>query len=248
MRHTQRGGVAPGAPNLVSVLHLVRHGQASFGQDNYDRLSELGVRQARLTGQHLRDLGLKLDAAYCGSLSRQLDTARAALDCLDSPPALQSLPEFDEYDSGPIIKALLPVMRQEAPELDTVAQNMFRDRKSFQLIYEAAMLRWIGGRHDDLVPETWSAFLGRVDRGLERVRAENGRGRAVAVFTSGGPIAAVLRLALGLSDERALRLTWVIKNASLSSFFYDDQRLSLSLFNSTAHLELAGEPGLVTYR
>lgn len=232
----------------MSVLHLVRHGQASFGQDNYDRLSDLGLRQARITGQHLHELGVRLDAAYCGSLSRQLDTARAALGCLETPPPLQDLPEFDEYDSGPIIKALLPVMRQEVPELEAVAQNMFRDRKSFQLIYEAAMLRWISGRHDDLVPETWSAFLGRIARGLERVRAENGRGRAVAIFTSGGPIAAMLRLALDLADERALRLTWVIKNASLSSFFYDDQRLTLSLFNSTAHLELTGDPGLVTYR
>lgn len=241
-------GVAPGASSLVSILHLVRHGQASFGQDNYDRLSDLGFKQARITGRHLRDLGLKLDAAYCGRLSRQVDTARAALACLDSSPPLRELPEFDEYDSGPIIKALLPVMRQEVPELDAVTQDMFRDRKSFQLIYEAAMLRWISGRHDALVPESWSAFLGRVARGLERVRDENGRGRAVAIFTSGGPIAAVLRLALDLADERALRLTWVIKNASLSSFFYDDQRLTLSLFNSTAHLELAGEPGLVTYR
>lgn len=232
----------------MSVLHLVRHGQASFGQDNYDRLSELGFRQARITGQHLHALGLRLDAAYCGRLSRQLDTARTALAGLDAPPPLQDLPEFNEYDSGPIIKALLPVMRQEAPELDAVARNMFRDRKSFQLIYEAAMLRWISGRHDDLVPETWRAFLGRIDRALARVRAENGRGRNVVIFTSGGPIAAVLRLALELGDERALRLTWVIKNASLSSFFYDDQRLSLSLFNCTAHLELAGEPGLVTYR
>lgn len=232
----------------MSVLHLVRHGQASFGQDNYDRLSDLGFRQARLTGQHLRDLGLKLDAAYCGGLSRQRDTAQAALGCLESPPPLTSLPEFDEYDSGPIIRALLPVLRREAPELDRVSQAMFRDRKSFQLIYEAAMLRWISGRHDDLVPETWSAFLARIHRALARVRAENGRGRAVAVFTSGGPIAAVLRLALGLDDQRALRLTWVIKNASLSSFLFDDQRLTLSLFNSTAHLELTGEPGLVTYR
>lgn len=232
----------------MSVLHLVRHGQASFGQDDYDRLSDLGLRQARLTGQHLRDLGLKLDAAYCGRLSRQVDTARAALAHLESPPPLRELPEFDEYDSGPIIKSLLPVLRQEVPELDAVARDMFRDRRSFQLIYEAAMLRWISGRHDELVPETWSAFLARIDRALSRVRAENGRGRAVVIFTSGGPIAAVARQALGLSDERALRLTWVIRNASLSSFFYDDQRLTLSLFNSTAHLELAGEPGLVTYR
>jgi len=38
----------------MSDLYLIRHGQASFGKDNYDRLSPLGIRQARiLSGESL---------------------------------------------------------------------------------------------------------------------------------------------------------------------------------------------------
>ncbi|MCB2190169.1 MAG: histidine phosphatase family protein [Deltaproteobacteria bacterium] len=232
----------------MSVLYMMRHGQASFGQKNYDQLSELGRRQAALTGEHLARLEVNFDTAYCGTMSRQQDTARAALEALPSPPPLRVLPEFNEYDSGPIIKSLLPTMKEEDPQAVQAAQRMFEDRKAFQVIYEGAMQRWISGRYQLEQGEAWQDFLARSRAALERVRQDNGRGKTVLVFTSGGPISAALRQALSLDDETALRLTWVIKNASLSSFFYNDRDFSLSLFNSTAHLELHREPGLITYR
>lgn len=232
----------------MSVIYLIRHGQASFGQADYDRLSELGQRQARLTGEHLASLGLRLDAAYCGGQARQADTAAHALAALPQAPELIREPGFDEYDSGAIIAALLPAMQAERPELARLAAGMYADRRAFQMVYEGAMRRWIEDRHPLGGAETWPRFQERTRQALDRVRAENGRGRTVAVFTSGGPISAVMRMALGLDDAMALRLTWVIKNASVSAFFYDESRLTLTLFNSTAHLELAGLPGLITYR
>ncbi|MFH1058214.1 MAG: histidine phosphatase family protein [Pseudomonadota bacterium] len=232
----------------MSVIYLIRHGQASFGQANYDRLSELGQRQARLTGEHLAQLGLNFAAAYCGSQARQADTAQNALAALPGSPALIRDPDLDEYDSAAIISALLPGMQADHPELAGQVAGMYSDRRAFQAVYESAMRRWITGEHAVGDAETWVRFQARAGRALARVRAENGRGRTVAVFSSGGPIAALVGLALGLEDAVALRLTWVIRNASISALFYDDERLTLTLFNSTAHLELAGEPGLITYR
>jgi broad specificity phosphatase PhoE len=232
----------------MSVLYLMRHGQASFGQDNYDRLSELGRRQASLTGEHLAALGLSFDAAYCGTMFRQQDTAQAALAALPDPPPLTELPGLNEYQSEPIIQALLPAMRAEDPAVAQALPRMYEDRKAFQVVYEGAMRRWISGRYKLDQGEPWPEFLARSRAALELIRTDNGRGKNVLAFTSGGPISAAVRLALGLGDESALRLTWVIKNASLSSFFYNDRDFSLSLFNSTAHLELRREPGLITYR
>jgi len=63
----------------VGSIYLIRHGQASFGADDYDVLSPLGVRQAQVVGQHLLDLGLSFDRCLSGDLSRQQDTARHAL-------------------------------------------------------------------------------------------------------------------------------------------------------------------------
>ena len=63
----------------MGVLLLVRHGQASLGAADYDRLSELGYRQARATGARLARADLVIDRMVCGTLARQRDTAVAAL-------------------------------------------------------------------------------------------------------------------------------------------------------------------------
>jgi broad specificity phosphatase PhoE len=139
-------------------------------------------------------------------------------------------------------------MRRESPAVDAAAPGMYSDLRSFRIIYEQAMLRWISGRYDTSPAETWMQFLARIDLGIAKVREANAGSRTVMIFTSGGPISAVMRLALGLTDETALRLTWVIKNASLSSLLFNREKLTLSLFNSTAHLEQEGDQGLITYR
>ncbi len=42
----------------MGLLLLVRHGQASWGADDYDVLSETGWEQARLLGQALGARGI----------------------------------------------------------------------------------------------------------------------------------------------------------------------------------------------
>ena len=63
----------------MGTLYLVRHGQASFGADDYDRLSDLGARQSERLGQYLAGKGLTFDAALCGTLRRQVDTCGGIL-------------------------------------------------------------------------------------------------------------------------------------------------------------------------
>lgn len=232
----------------MSVLYLMRHGQASFGQDNYDQLSQLGHRQSVLAGEYLRRLGLEFDAAFCGTMARQRQTAEAVLAQLARPPELHTLAQFNEYDSGSIVRALAPGIAQADPVVAAALPQMFQDRRSFQVVYEGVMRRWITGRYDCRPAETWREFQGRVNDGLTLVQKDRQGGRQVLLFTSGGPISAVMRRALHLGDEDALQITWMLKNASLSSFFYSGQKISLSTFNSTAHLEEQGEPGLITYR
>ena len=51
---------------FVSLLYLVRHGQASFFAEDYDRLSPLGELQARRLGEFFAARGVRFDAAYSG--------------------------------------------------------------------------------------------------------------------------------------------------------------------------------------
>ena len=58
----------------MGTLYLVRHGQASFGAEDYDQLSALGRQQAVRLGEHWRARGLGFDAVITGTLRRHTQT------------------------------------------------------------------------------------------------------------------------------------------------------------------------------
>ena len=62
----------------MSTLYLVRHGQASFGTDNYDQLSATGREQVQVLGNYFASLGERIDTIYSGALMRQRETAAVA--------------------------------------------------------------------------------------------------------------------------------------------------------------------------
>src|SRR4051812_50066490 len=91
----------------MGTLLLVRHGQASAFEENYDRLSTLGERQARLLGESWRRRALKLDRVFAGPRVRQQRTAEIAAEAggLPAPGGLQDL---DEVGVGPPFRGHMP--------------------------------------------------------------------------------------------------------------------------------------------
>ena len=235
----------------MSSIYFIRHGQASFGADNYDRLSDLGIRQSQTLGDYLACLGARFDTAYSGDMNRQIDTAKAVLGAMPGHGAsfpVEIRPEFNEYSSDEVFRLQLPEVLEAEPQLKPLAERIYTDRKAFQIIFEKIMIRWVSGRYDLPGCETWIEFSQRVRDGVERIMAESGRGRNVALFSSGGPLCILMQKALNLTDESALGVNWTVKNASVSVFLFNGNRLTLSSFNSTAHLEQQKEPELLTYR
>jgi broad specificity phosphatase PhoE len=125
---------------------------------------------------------------------------------------------------------------------------MYENKRSFQRIFEPAMLRWGSGNYDQPGVESWLSFSRRVERAATIIMAENGRRKTVLVFTSGGPICATLHRAIGVTAQTAIRLNWQIRNGSVSTFKYNDEGIFLASFNSLAHLEQQNDPSLLTYR
>jgi broad specificity phosphatase PhoE len=236
----------------MSEIYLIRHGQASFGAENYDRLSELGVRQGRLLGRHFAHLQTAFDAAYCGCLERQRKTAEAFAEAYRGPeralPPTLTAAAFDEYDSFAVWETLLPVVLAEDPALARDGQNFQSDRKAFQRLFSRVMSRWVGGGIEAPGVPRWVDFKARVRQGMEEVAAAQGAGKRVAVFTSGGPIAVAVQSALGLADQAAIELSWQVMNASVTRLKYSRRGMALSGFNDIAHLELEKDSSLLTYR
>ena len=70
----------------MGVVLLVRHGQASFGTDDYDVLSETGWEQARLLGAWLAGRGVTPDVVVRGGMRRHRETAEGAGRRAPGPP------------------------------------------------------------------------------------------------------------------------------------------------------------------
>lgn len=232
-------------------LFVIRHGQASFGQADYDRLSERGLRQARLAAGFFRQIGTRFQTVYSGSLQRQTATAEPLLSCLHPEAASRELsirPEFNEYDSATIIQQQIPGLLREDPSLEQDLPRLQTDRRALQRILERSLLRWMSVPEETEGLESWEAFNRRVREGIRRILEECGPGKTVALVTSGGPLSAILKMALSLSDPETIHLAWQVRNASISTFKYNRDRVTLASFNSVAHLEISGEPELLTYR
>lgn len=235
----------------MSEICFARHAQASFGKEDYDRLSNLGMRQAEILADYLVRMGLDFHAVYSGSMERQIATAKKLLSAMGKQkdtPDLRIVPELNEYDSRLVIKSYVPDLIREDPAVSDALAQMYTDRRSFQMVFERAVLRWISGRNDLEGVETWKAFKARVHQGVKMIMEENGRKKRILVFTSGGAISTVMQMALSLTDEETIRLSWQIQNTSLSVFKYSGKDFSLSSFNSLVHLQLLGDPALLTYR
>jgi broad specificity phosphatase PhoE len=231
-------------------LYVIRHAQASFGRDDYDQLSELGFRQTDLLGAYLRKAGIRFSALYSGSLRRQMETATPLLSCLTETLSAEIaiLPEFNEYDSSAVIQSQIHYLVREDPSLEEDLPRLQTDRRALQRILDLSLSRWMSATEAVAGLETWSAFNQRVQEGIVRILSESGSGKTVALVTSGGPLSAILKKALSLSNTETVQLSWQIRNASVTTFKYNRDRLTLSSFNNVAHLELSGEPGVITYR
>lgn len=232
----------------MGSIYLIRHGQASFGADDYDVLSPIGVRQAEVLGEHLARLDIRLDRCLSGSLRRQQHTASTALQRLSAAPSLEIDEAFNEFDADAVIRALLPGLLPEEPEALHILRNGAQNRAEFQRLFARLIGRWVSGEHEQPGLQSWQAYVEQVEGGLRRILEQADRRQNIAVFTSGGTITALLRLLTGVPVDKAFELNWQIVNTSLSQLKFRGREVSLASFNSHVHLQLLKAPELITYR
>lgn len=63
----------------MTTIYLVRHGQASFGAESYDKLSPNGELQAKVLGQYFDKILKEAPYVIAGSMQRHQQTAHFAL-------------------------------------------------------------------------------------------------------------------------------------------------------------------------
>ena len=238
----------------MSVLYIVRHGQASFFSGDYDQLSETGREQSRLVGKYWRENQVEIDEVYSGSLKRQIQSAKScgkgyAING-NSWPEAQILEGLDEYHSDVLMDKLKPELiskHQSVRKLAEDYENASDEReryRAFHRLLEAVMDHYIAGEYDSTGFETWREFHNRVTSAYQSILNLERRNRKVAVFTSGGPVGVSIQTCLNAPEKEAARLNWRVYNASITQFTFSENRISLDQFNAIPHIP----KGMLTYR
>lgn len=226
----------------MGTLYLVRHGQASFGADDYDQLSELGQRQSERLGRHWAERGLRFDTVITGTLRRHAQTwdgiARGAGLAL-TPLAW---PGLNEYDSAAVIRAILPKGHEDAlgdphsPEGYKAHFRLLRD----------GLKQWMAGTISPEGMPEYTDFVHGVTSALEHVRAHHVGGK-VLIVSSGGPISTAVGHVLGLSPDATIDLNMRIRNSAVTEFQFNPKRHHLLTYNTLPHLDGAAYGDWITY-
>ena len=222
----------------MGTLYLVRHGQASFGADDYDVLSPLGHRQSVRLGEYFKGKGLAFDAALTGTLNRQVQTFAGICEGLGAA-ALPHIrwPGLNEYDSAAVIAAIhpQPLARPDTPELY---------RHHFRLLKDG-LAQWMAGVVSPRGMPSYDEFALAIAEVLEHVRTQH-TGRVLLV-SSGGPIATAVGQVLGTSPETTIELNLRIRNTSVTEFAFTPKRHMLVTYNTLPHLDAAEHASWMTY-
>jgi broad specificity phosphatase PhoE len=239
----------------MSELILVRHGQASFFSDDYDRLSATGELQSQRLAEYWLARGVSFDEIYSGPLKRQIRTGEVVADTYRRAarplPELKLIDELAEYDGDGIVRSLLPRLAESDPRIQgladeyKLAEGEREKYKTFHRMLAATAEAWLRGEVAAPDVESWRDFHHRVRRALEKITSGKTGGRRIAVFTSGGPISIAAQMAMQAPEPLALELNWRIRNCAVTGIVFSQGKFTLDHFNSLAHLD---DPQLWTYR
>ena len=253
----------------MTTILLARHGQASFGQENYDQLSELGNVQAQMLGQHYANTQRRIDAIFTGSLVRQIDSAQhfwasyqSSMAAEHSNDALASvinlsepdsyiLPQFDEFNHKDVFVKSDATFIDKGAIAAEIAKSEVPATRLAEL-FDQAMNRWHGGDNDQDYIESWPQFNNRAQQALEQVRVKIAdlnldHDSTVLVFTSGGVIAAITAQLLKQGSLTAYQLNKSLVNTGVTSVTLKEQSARLMALNEYSHLFSEGKD-FITWR
>ena len=222
----------------MGTLYLVRHGQASFGADDYDVLSPRGHEQAVRLGEYWRGRGMAFDAVMTGTLRRHTETLQGIAQGLQTMPEVTRWPGLNEYDSHALISAIHP---QPLGPADTPE----RYRAHFRILCDA-LAQWMAGVISPQGMPSWEEFSGGVRAVLDHVRHHHA-GQNVLLVSSGGPISTAVGEVLGTAPEVTIALNMRIRNSAVTEFSVNPKRLMLQTFNTLPHLDTPEHRDWITH-
>ena len=202
----------------MTTIYLIRHGQASFGAESYDKLSPNGELQAILLGQYFNQILKEAPYVVAGSMQRHQQTATLAFAQCFPEVEFETDQAWNEFNHQQVFAQYEPRFNQ--PHLlKQDVENEINPRAYLAKIFEGAIGRWTGGEYHHEYDESWPHFKNRVESALQNLCDElaKTKPRYAVVFTSGGVISVVAGKLLELNPNRTFALNWAMTNASMTT-------------------------------
>ena len=227
-------------------LYLVRHAQASFATEDYDRLSETGHKQAAWLGEYFREKNIRFDQLISGDMQRHKQTLESmnAVTKNETIVNYEVSSGFNEYDFAALVEAY--GSRYPEDELYQARSWQHGDKKRFFQLLQRVLKAWQEEKISD-TPETWQEYQGRINEEMEKLMQSATSGRKVLIMSSGGPISVFVGLVLGVPAERMIDLNFQVRNSGFSHFFYTKNKINLHEFNAIPHLQYPQRAEHITY-
>ncbi|NJN78142.1 MAG: histidine phosphatase family protein [Saprospiraceae bacterium] len=211
----------------MSKLYFFRHAQASYGAENYDKLSPKGELQSAELGKHLAEKQIRFDKIFVGPLERQQHTLSIVNQIYSDKnlilPTPIILPELKEHHGFQATKKVAKPnsIRSTLQNLQSeIEQNPKLHKRNSLLMFQYFIEEWAMGNIEVEGFESWKTFREKVDLALNTILKATEKSENIGIFTSGGTISAIIATALNMQDEQKVAaMNFSIRNTSFSTFF-----------------------------
>ena len=222
---------------MTTMLHLIRHAQASFGAADYDNLSELGHRQSVALGRALLQQGVDPGAIFIGSQKRHRQTWEGIAEGMGLSRVPTVLPGLNEFDFHGLLDVRYAT-RDDRPD------TLNSDRRTHFRALRDTVLEWQRGEIEG-PPEAFPDFLARV-RAARAAIADSGSAVALAV-SSGGAIGMTVADVVSAPADQMITLQLQVKNCAVARILLTANAPYLHGFNETPHITAENESEMLTY-
>ncbi len=223
----------------MSVLHLVRHGQASFGSDDYDNLSHKGIEQSIELGKALAKNKSIFDHVIVGPHRRHIQTFEG----IKKGYNFMKLPEpvidknFAENQLMEIAEHFIPEILNTSKTTKQIFQDCAPEERhdKFLKLFQLVAKKWMNEELDLSKKnfEGFSMFRKRIADVLRFIQANLSNKSNIMIVSSGGSISGVYAEVIECTQEDIMKLNFGIKNVSISEFEMTTERFTLQAFNSS---------------
>jgi broad specificity phosphatase PhoE len=225
----------------VPTVYLIRHAQASILEEDYDNLSELGIKQANLLAQYFQDESIIPSIIITGSLKRHIQTAEPTIKLIGKKSKIKEYREMNEF-SKDLMKGLIEIELNRNPEFAKEVNAYQAIRKiggkklviSFFKLTNHLILKWKNGMTPPNI-ESYDDFVKRILFFKEELMKEK-TNTNIFIFSSGTPISYLTSNIIGMPEDRRIDLANYLWNTSVSVFKLKNSIFFPISINTIPHL------------